>query len=224
MQHIETVFKRLRQHALTINSSKCVFGQQEVIYLGYSITPEGYKPPGDTVQALFEFPKRNTIEQLRRFLGIMNFHLQSIPHAAELQDPLNELLKGTIKKDKRQVPWNTKSDDAFIACKNSLALVTLMNFPYPNARMPLTTDASDVAIGACLMQLVNNVWQPIGLFSRKLTDTERHYTNPSFTPSNKMLIKHQTVNFDNWSSFLNFRRRLSMSKLRITQLQTLSLA
>ena len=39
----------------------------------------------------------------------------------------------------------------------------------------LTTDASNVGLGAALHQRINNKLQPIGYASRKLTDTERGY-------------------------------------------------
>lgn len=174
--HLQTVLKRLRQNGLTININKCSIGQEKVQYLGYNITPQGYAPPESRIQALNEFPKPTTIDQLRRFLGILNFHRQSISQAAQLQVPLNELLKGTKKKDKRPVPWNPSAENAFVACKDSLAKATLMNYPAPSAHMILTTDASDVAIGASLEQLVNGTLQPIGFFSRKLSDTERRYS------------------------------------------------
>lgn len=175
-QHLETVFSRLRQHALTINPNKCTIGQNQVRYLGYNISPQGYTPPDSRVQSLKEFPKPNTIDQLRRFLGVMNFYRQCISHAAQLQAPLNEMLKGTLKKDKRPVSWSAIAEKAFNDCKNSLATAAMLNYPSPAAPMALTTDASDVAIGASLEQLVNNAWQPIGFFSRKLSDTERRYS------------------------------------------------
>lgn len=175
--HLQAVFQRLRQHALTINPNKCVIGQEHVKFLGHYITPDGYQPPEERVQALKDFPKPSTIDQLRRFLGIMNFHRHSISHAAELQAPLNNLLKGTKKKkDKSLIPWNSDAENAFNACKNSLASAAMMNYPSPAARMTLTTDASDVAIGASLEQFENNIWQPIGFFSRRLSDTERRYS------------------------------------------------
>lgn len=174
--HLETVFSRLREHALTINPNKCVIGQSQGQYLGYNISSHGYTPPEARVQALKEFPKPKTIDQLRRFLGIMNFHRQSIAHAAQLQVPLNDLLKGTTKKDKRQILWNANSEKAFNDCKNSLAIAAMLNYPSPAASMGLTTDAYDVAKGASLEQLINGEWQPIGYFSRKLSETERRYS------------------------------------------------
>lgn len=38
------------------------------------------------------------------------------------------------------------------------------------------TDASDVAIGAALKQKINDNWEPLGFFSRKLTSAEKNYS------------------------------------------------
>jgi hypothetical protein len=38
------------------------------------------------------------------------------------------------------------------------------------------TDASDVAVGAVLQQRVNNVWQPLGFFSKRLQPAETRYS------------------------------------------------
>ncbi|XP_064214078.1 uncharacterized protein K02A2.6-like [Tribolium castaneum] len=43
-QHLKEVFERLRQHNLVVNPAKCVFGVEEVEYLGHRITPSGCQP------------------------------------------------------------------------------------------------------------------------------------------------------------------------------------
>lgn len=60
-KHLETVFKRLRQHCLTVNPNKGVIGQESVQFLGYLISPDGYKPPEARVQAARDFVKPDTI-------------------------------------------------------------------------------------------------------------------------------------------------------------------
>jgi hypothetical protein len=41
---LEQVFERLHKNHLKINLEKCVFGNPEVSYLGYTLTPNGIKP------------------------------------------------------------------------------------------------------------------------------------------------------------------------------------
>lgn len=149
-EHLQTVFTRLREFGLKINLAKCVFGVEEIKFIGYTINKTGTKPPTDRVSAILECPKPQTIVELRRFLGLINYYRRSIPHAAHLQAPLNEFLKNSCKNDKRKVPWTLEAEEAFVSCKQSLANTTMLFHLIHDAPLALVTDASDIAVGAKL--------------------------------------------------------------------------
>lgn len=69
-----------------------------------------------------------------------------------------------------------EAEDAFIDFKNKLCNATLLSYPVENAKIILTVDASDKAIGGALHQYVNNQLQLLGFFSKKLTSTECNYS------------------------------------------------
>jgi len=48
-------------------------------------------------------------------------------------------------------------------------------YPLPDLPCILDTDASDVAVGAVLSQVINGVERPIAFFSKVLGDTEKNY-------------------------------------------------
>ena len=52
----------------------------------------------------------------------------------------------------------------------------MLSHPKPDAELCLMTDASDVAARAALHQKVNNVWQPLGFFSKRLQPAETRYS------------------------------------------------
>ena len=52
----------------------------------------------------------------------------------------------------------------------------MLSHPKTNAELCLMTDASDVADGAVLQQNVDNVWQPLGFFSKRLQPAETRYS------------------------------------------------
>lgn len=60
--------------------------------------------------------------------------------------------------------------------RNSLSNYTMLSFPLADAKHSLTTDGSALAIGAVLSQFNNNVWEPLGFYSKKLSETERKYS------------------------------------------------
>lgn len=175
-EHLQIVLSRLRQQGLTVNVNKCHFGQSEVQFLGYIINKDGCKPPDDRVSAIVNYTKPETVSELRRFLGVINYYRRCIPHAAQLQAPLNEFLRDSKKNDKRKIPWTVESDEAFDLCRKSLGKAALLAHPAPNAYLALITDASDTAIGAALEQEEDGAWKPLGFFSRKLSTAERNYS------------------------------------------------
>ena len=54
-----------------------------------------------------------------------------------------------------------------MAAKSALASAAILNHPDPNSETRLSTDASDLAIGAELSQKHHALWRPIAFFSRK---------------------------------------------------------
>ncbi|GFX21415.1 uncharacterized protein K02A2.6 [Trichonephila clavipes] len=74
LDHLHQIFSRLRDYGLKLNSDKCVLGKASVKFLGCLITAEGVKPLPDKVEAIINFPKPDTISQLRHFLAMLNFY------------------------------------------------------------------------------------------------------------------------------------------------------
>ncbi len=71
--------------------------------------------------------------------------------------------------------WSTLHDHAFASLKAALTNTRCLIPFHPGAPTTLTTDASDLAIGAVLMQDVGNGPQPVAFNSRKLSPAEQNY-------------------------------------------------
>jgi cleavage and polyadenylation specificity factor subunit 1 len=59
--------------------------------------------------------------------------------------------------------------------KASLSRATLLAHPEPTAQLAVVTDASTTAMGAVL-QHVNNAWQPLAFFCKKLNPMQQKYS------------------------------------------------
>ncbi|CAB3388540.1 Hypothetical predicted protein [Cloeon dipterum] len=99
-----------------------------------------------------------------------------LPTAATDQAALHDLLSGPTKKKKTPLDWTSDAEAAFIICKNNLSKYVLLAHPRSNAPLAVVSDASDVAMGGALHQLVNGVWQPLGFYSKKISATQRKYS------------------------------------------------
>lgn len=102
-KHLPKVFQRLKDFGLRINISKCQFGGDEIEFLGFVVNEHGCKPTSEKTETILNWPKPNTKNDLRRWLGLVNFYRRSMPHAAMTQAPLHAHLRDARKNDKRRV-------------------------------------------------------------------------------------------------------------------------
>jgi cleavage and polyadenylation specificity factor subunit 1 len=115
LQHLETVFNRLTAYGIRINASKCELGVSELTFLGYTINQHGIKPMREKVEPIMNFTEPRTLNELRRFLGLLNYYRRTIPHAAQIQTPLTDLLKGTNGRRSKNSPieWSQQTRESF---------------------------------------------------------------------------------------------------------------
>lgn len=59
IQHLRIIFSRLKQFGLTINISKCLFGLEEVPFLGFLVSRQGIKPGLLKLKLLLKIVKMN---------------------------------------------------------------------------------------------------------------------------------------------------------------------
>lgn len=175
-QDLQQVLQRLDKYGITINMTKCHFGQHEVPFLGHLVNAVGVRPQPERVKAIIGYKQPETIHELRQFLGVVNFYRRFIPRAAQTQAVLSAYLKSSKKKDNRKILWSETTAAAFKTCKDDLAAATLLAHPCQKLHLGLSVDASDRAVGAALHQLHGRKWQPLGFFSRKLSPAERNYS------------------------------------------------
>lgn len=176
LTHLRMVFERLRNFKLTINPSKCEFGKEEIVFLGHVVNQNGISPNPQKVAAVQNFPLPKHAFELKRFLNMINFYRRFIRNPIAHQLPLNNLINGNKKKDKTLIQWTPDTIKHFEACKEALVNASLLAHPKAGADIVLCTDASDIAVGAVLHQIVNNKPQPLGFFSKKLTDAQTKYS------------------------------------------------
>ncbi len=174
--HLQALFERLEQHGLVINPKKCEFGQKQLKFLGHIVTPNGIIPDPAKVKAIKDFNRPQTIKQLQEFLGMINFYHRFVPGIANTLCPFYNALNGNLNS-KRKLQWSEEMNQAFAKAKDQLASATLLVHPDPSAAINVTTDASDVAVGAVLQQWTLKVgWEPLAFFSRKLREPEVKYS------------------------------------------------
>ncbi|GFX08993.1 transposon Tf2-9 polyprotein [Trichonephila clavipes] len=111
----------------------CVWGARNFIFR--TVTKNGTKPLPDKVDTILNYPQPKTIQELRRFLGLLNFFRRFLPRAAHNQTHLNDFLKSSKRNDNRKINWPEQAKSEFRNCKTLLANATLLVHPNPNANL-----------------------------------------------------------------------------------------
>lgn len=71
--HLQEVVSILAKNKLTLNQKKCAFAQQSLNFLGFHVAAEGFHLPKEKIEAILEQPPPKSIEDLRRFRGLVNY-------------------------------------------------------------------------------------------------------------------------------------------------------
>jgi hypothetical protein len=116
-QHIWALFDQLQNYGILINPGKCIFRAHEITLLGYKVSAKGSQPLEERVTHLQECQPPKTANQLRRFLGMLNYYRRFLPHAASDQAPLHDVLSRPKIKGSHPITWTLELHEAFEKCK-----------------------------------------------------------------------------------------------------------
>ena len=92
MANLETVLKRLKEHGVQLNKDKCQFFEDAVEYLGHRVDTQGVHTSAKKLKAILEAPKPRNVQELRSFLGLINYYGKFLPNLATMLHLLNVLL------------------------------------------------------------------------------------------------------------------------------------
>ena len=175
--HVGKVLKRLDEAGLRLRPGKCAFAQQEIDYLGYTLSALGVRPNNKKVQAIQEFPRPTNAKAVKSFLGIVNFYRRHVKNMAAIARPLTAL----TRKDKTTgntvvFEWNAECEEAFLTLKSMLVTAPVLIPPDLSKEFFLWTDASARGFGAVLEQKDDEGQpHPVAYASRQTNTAESKY-------------------------------------------------
>jgi hypothetical protein len=122
------------------------------------------------IDAVKTWPIPTNISELRSFLGLASYYRKFVKDFSAIATPMTQLLH----KDK-PYHWGKDQNSAFESLKHCLISAPVLILPDPTKPFTVTTDASDLAMGAVLSQDQGKGEQPIAFESRKLSPAEQNY-------------------------------------------------
>jgi len=168
MISLEKVFKRLNEANLKIQLNKCEFLKRETEFLGHIVTKDGIRPNPKKITAILNFPIPKSTKEIKQFLGLAGFYRKFIKDFARITKPLTK----SLKKDHKINPNDSEYVKAVETVKSLIVSDPILRYPDYNKKFTLTTDASNVALGAVLSQ----EGHPIAFASRTLNEHELNYS------------------------------------------------
>ena len=164
---IRRVLSQIAGAGLTLRGSKCLFVLSCISHLGFEYSSQGVTPIEEKTQAVAEWPTPTTVKEVRSFLGLANFYRRFIPNFADVAAPLTALTGA-----KATFTWDDSQTKSFEALKRDLTSPPILDYPNRTDKFILTTDASDVGIGAVLSTARGTV---VEFASHTLSAAERNY-------------------------------------------------
>ena len=129
------------------NPDKLQYKVKEVKYMGNIVFGSGLKPDSEKVRAIVAMLLPKSKEELRRFLGMLNFFSKFIPSQSSITDPIRQLLK----KDSVWF-WSHEHTAAVEQLKQILSCQPVLKHFNPAKSVKSQVDASKSGLGACLLQ------------------------------------------------------------------------
>ena len=168
LQVLEQVMTHLQDNSFSVNPRKCEWAVQETDFLGYWLTPNGLKPWRKKIDTILRLQRPRTVKDLRSFISAITYYRTMFPKRAHILPPLTAL---TSQKS-GNVAWSAACQHAFDTIKAILSLDMLLSYPDHNKPFHVYTDASDLQLGAVIVQ--DN--RPIAFYSCKLNAAQCNYT------------------------------------------------
>ncbi|GBM26303.1 Retrovirus-related Pol polyprotein from transposon 297 [Araneus ventricosus] len=170
LSNLRKVFQRLQNANLKLSPKKCRFFQKEVTYLGHVISAEGVKTDPGKIKAVVDWPRPETIHDLRSFLGLCTYYRRFVKNFSTIARPLHKLTE-----TKSNFNWTEECEKSFNSLKQALTSSPILIYPRTDKDFILDTDASNEGIGAVLSQNIGNEERVIAYFSKSLGKPERNY-------------------------------------------------
>jgi len=166
MENLDRVFTRLKEKGLKTKLSKCVLFRSPIDFLGHRVSADGIQLQPDKLAAIRDWPTPHCPRDVRAFYSLASYCRKFVEDFAKIAEPLSGMTK-------KYTPfmWTDETQQSFEELKRALLDVDTLAYSTPGIPCILDTDASDVAVGAVLSQMIDGVEKPIAYFSRVLNST-----------------------------------------------------
>ena len=132
---------KLEEKNLTLNSEKCTFRMNKIVFMGILLSQHGVGPTEEKVQAVKEASHSITPSEVRSFLGLVGFSSRFIPDFTTIAEPLRALTRNEVK-----IEWTKVQEKSYQTQKEQLAKGSILAYFNKTPHTRVIADASLVAV------------------------------------------------------------------------------
>lgn len=172
LTRLAEVLKRLNDHDMRVNLQKSEFMSEQIEYCGYLIDRNGIHKVKKKTDAIANMKIPTNRDEVRAFLGLINYYGRFLQNLSTILYPMNQLLK-----DKVEFHWSTECEKAFAEVKRLIQSNLVLAHYDPKEKLVLATDASPYGAGAVLSHIYKDgTERPIQFASQTLSPTQQRYS------------------------------------------------
>lgn len=165
-QILSRVLERAKEVGLRFNKGKSNILKTKIKFIGHYFSENGVEPDDVKIASILQMPVPTNVQELQRFLGMVNYLGQFIENLSAKNKHLRDLLKNDTLWQ-----WGAAQENEFNNLKKEITNAPVLTFYDTQKKLTLSVDASKFAMGAVIMHDKN----PIAYASASLTDCQTNY-------------------------------------------------
>ncbi|GBO20553.1 Retrovirus-related Pol polyprotein from transposon 297 [Araneus ventricosus] len=140
-----------------LSSEACLVYLDDIIIVGRTFEehlnnlPEGVKTGPGKIKAVVDWPRTETVHDLRSFLRLCTYYRRFVKKFSTIARPLHKLTEA-----KSNFNWTEECEKSFNILKQALTSSPILTYPRNDKDFILDTDASNDGIGVVLSQNIEN--------------------------------------------------------------------
>jgi transposase InsO family protein len=178
--NFKQILDRLKEKHIVVNPSKTQLNVAAPEFCGHIIEDGQIKQDRSRINMVVELVRPQTENQMRKFIGLVNFMRLHVQNCSILLMPLQNMIVTKVKNSKRSLPWTAQLEAHFeyvlVAIKNISGLYAVN----PDWPVFINTDACIVGYGGYLYQKDPHSKQerPIRFLSKKFVGAQLRWSVP----------------------------------------------
>ena len=174
------IFSCLRRFNLRLNAKKCQFLRPEIEFLGRLISAKGMRPNPAYVEGMLSLEAPKNKAELRQLIGRLVWLKQFVATKMNASVKLNSfshMMEDIFACNRgKSFEWTDAAEAAYNKLKRKLSSRPFISLADPKLDFVLTTDASDAAAGAVLMQrAAESDYRVVATVSHTFSGSEKNW-------------------------------------------------